>query len=68
MTLKWVTITLGENRPIILLTPEEFERVPDGVTFYDIFGLPSVKGVDHFDDDTRVGHLAYGIPEEQWNG
>ena len=60
---------LGDGRVIILLTPEEFERVPDGVTFYSIFGDPLIKGTDdYFDDDTRGGHLPYGILEEQWNG
>lgn len=56
-----------ENKTIILLTPEEMERVPDGTKVYSIFGNCVIKGTDYIDNDIRGGHLAYGVPIEQWN-
>lgn len=50
----------GENS-LWLLTPEEMARVPDGVEVESILEEKYIKGVDKLDDDTRAGHLAYGI-------
>jgi hypothetical protein len=47
-----------------LLTPKEFEELPDGTKVYDIFGFPAVKGKDVIDTDTRGGFLAYGTVTE----
>lgn len=44
-----------------LLKPDEFEKLPDGIELTCIDGSKAVKGQDYIDDDTRWGHLAYGI-------
>lgn len=49
-----------EGETIILLTPTELERVPDGVAVLNIFGREFIKGVDRINNDTRGGYLAYG--------
>jgi len=46
---------------LYLLTPEEFEQIPDGVALTSITGDVRVKGIDYIDSDVRFGHLAYGI-------
>lgn len=46
-----------------LFTPEELEQLPDGIELTSIMGKKVVKGRDYIDDDTRGGHLAYGIRE-----
>lgn len=51
-----------------LLTPEEFDQLPDGTELHSIMEKnPSkIKGTDKFSMDTRWGHLAYGI-KDPWN-
>jgi len=44
-----------------LLTPAELERIPNGTVLTCIDGTTAVKGRDYIDDDTRAGHIAYGI-------
>lgn len=39
-----------------LLTPEEFETLPDGAKMTSIMKENVVKGVDYIDGDTRFGH------------
>ena len=52
---------------LFLFTPEEFEKLPDGITLSSISGIKTyVKGVDRFDQDTRFGYLAYGV-KDPWN-
>ena len=50
-----------EEKTLWLLTPEEFEQLPDGTELTDIFGESAIKGQDYIDQDTRFGHLAYGL-------
>ena len=57
--LKWD----DEKDPLWLITPEEFELLPDGLELECISGHKMIKGKDYFDDDTRFGCLAYGIRE-----
>lgn len=50
-----------DNQELLLLTPEEFAALPDGTELTAIDGEVAVKGRDEIDDDTRFGHLAYGV-------
>lgn len=50
-----------EKTKLYLLTPSEFEQLPDGVVLTCIDDSTVVKGKDHIDDDTRFGYLAFGI-------
>jgi hypothetical protein len=49
-------------RVIHLITPEEFETLPDGEVLLSITGGSATKGKDYIDNDTRGGMLAYGLP------
>lgn len=53
-----------EAHVLLLLTPEEFAALPDGEVLTCIDDTTAVKGVDDIDDDTRGGHLAYGVVGE----
>lgn len=55
--LKWAR---DNGLTIILLTPAEFDALPDGTVLTSISGQKKTKGVDYIDGDTRNGHLAYG--------
>lgn len=46
-----------------LLTPAEFNRLPDGIVLTSINGNLHIKGISPIDMDTRGGVLAYGIQE-----
>lgn len=48
---------------LMLLTPEELEKLPDGTILIDIFGVPQVK-TKGMDTDTRGGVTAYGFLKE----
>jgi hypothetical protein len=54
--IKW-----SENGELWLLTPAELAQLPDGIELGCIDDAVYVKGRDRIDDDTRAGHLAYGI-------
>jgi hypothetical protein len=54
--MKW-----SEQGNLWLLTPAEFDQLPDGIELGCIDDTTVVKGRDRIDDDTRAGHLAYGI-------
>ena len=54
-----------EDKAIWLLTPEEFAALPDGTVMTDIDGEKATKGTDEIDNDTRFGHLAYGLVKGQ---
>lgn len=62
----WQIETNGplHGRQIKLLTPEELKELPKGTVLHDIFGEKFVYGQDHIDDDTRGGHLAFGILQD----
>jgi hypothetical protein len=53
-----------KEKTLWLVTPDEFERLPNGFELTDIFGEKATKGVDEIDTDTRFGHLAYGGSKE----
>lgn len=68
---------IGNDRPVIpassqawgvftlmLLTPEELGKLPDGAIVIDIFGMPCIKD-QKIDMDTRGGFTAYGFLKEQ---
>lgn len=59
MATEWST---PDGQDLLLLTPEEFERVPDGMELVSISGERVVKGRDAIDDDLRFGFMAYGLP------
>ena len=51
-----------KEQTLWLLTPAEFAALPDGTKLVAIDGEEVIKGSGQFiDDDTRFGHLAYGI-------
>lgn len=50
-----------EEKTLWLLTPKEFEALPDGTELICIDGEVSIKGKDKIDLDTRLGHIAWGI-------
>jgi len=54
-------VGLNHGKKIMLVTPEEFKALPNGTVLLDIFGTPHVKGRDEIDQDTRFGHLAFGL-------
>lgn len=60
------TVGTKEN-PLWLLTPEELDIVPSGTLLHCIDTSTAVVGVDHIDNDTRVGYIAYGILESELN-
>lgn len=49
-----------------LLTPKEFQELPDGVILESIrlYRHTVIKGKDPIDQDTRFGYLAYGLTKE----
>lgn len=51
---------------LYLLTPEEFDQVPDGTELTCIDGETAIKGKDTIDQDIRFGHIAYGV-NDPWN-
>ena len=53
-----------DEKTLWLVTPEEFERLPDGFVLTAIDGEIVIKGKDHIDMDTRLGHIAYGASKE----
>ncbi len=55
---------LDDGRTIYLLTPERFAALADGTAVVCIDGETRIKGTDPIDDDTRFGHLAYGLLPE----
>jgi hypothetical protein len=44
-----------------LLTPKEFDQLPNNIELESIAGEKVIKGVDYIDNDTRGNYLAYGI-------
>jgi hypothetical protein len=54
----------GSN--LYLLTPSEFNQLPDGIELESITGTKKIKGVDNIDLDTRWGYTAYGVVDP-WN-
>lgn len=53
-----------EEKTLWLVTPEEFAKLPDGFVLTCIDGDTAVKGKDYIDDDTRVGHMAWGSSKD----
>lgn len=50
-----------DDKVLVLLTREEFDSLPDGTVLTCIDDTTAVKGTDELDDDTRFGHMAYGV-------
>lgn len=57
---RWI---LDDGRRLVLLTPEEWDALPDGTKVVSILGEEKVKGEHEIDGDTRGGLLAYGVVE-----
>lgn len=49
------------EKNIRLISPEEFEKLPDGTELYSIVGKKVIKGVDEISQDTRNGSLSCGL-------
>lgn len=47
--------------PLWLFTPDELNQLPYGTRLESISGNFVVKGKDYIDDETRFGHIAFGI-------
>lgn len=58
MAIKWADE--GDNS-LWLITPAEYEKLPDGIELEAINKKTKVKGKDVIDQDVRFGHLAWGI-------
>ena len=54
-----------KEKTLWLLTPEEFKELPDGTELMCIFGEKHIKGKDYIEQDTRFGHLAYGLNKKE---
>jgi hypothetical protein len=50
-----------EDHKLLLLTREEFAALPDGEVLTCIDDTTAIKGLDEIDDDTRGGHIPYGV-------
>lgn len=50
-----------EDHKLLLITAEQLAEMPDGEALTCIDDTVAIKGVDEIDDDTRGGHLAYGV-------
>lgn len=50
-----------EENPLWLITQEELDILPEGIELECIDGKIVVKGRDYIDNDTRFGHIAYGV-------
>jgi len=46
---------------LYLFTPDEYNKLPDGIELEDINGDKLIKGKDYIDMDVRFGHIAYGV-------
>lgn len=55
---KW---QLDDGSDIYLITPQQYEKLPEGVELVCIDGKKKMKGKDYIDDDTRGGFIAYGV-------
>lgn len=55
-----------EESGLYLFTPEEFTKLPDGIKLTSISKKTFTKGIDYIDQDTRFGHLAFGVIDP-WN-
>lgn len=49
------------NKDLWLITPAEFEQLPDGTVLESINSETVTKGVDDIDQAVRFGHLAFGV-------
>lgn len=56
-----MSVWWNEEHGLLLVTPEEFAALPEGEVLTCIDGSTAIKGRDEIDDDTRAGHLAYGV-------
>lgn len=52
------------NENLWLLTPGEYIQLKDGIKLQSINGKNSIKGIDYIDQDTRFGHIAYGLTKD----
>jgi hypothetical protein len=50
-----------EDKVLCLITPQEFAEIEAGTPLTCIDDTIAIKGVHPIDDDTRFGHLAYGV-------
>ena len=52
---------LADGRSLKLLTPDQLPHLPYGTRLLSILGEYKTYGVDHIDQDTRNGYLAWGL-------
>ena len=51
-----------DPQSIFQITPEEYERLPNGTEIYNIFNKKKyIKGVNRVNQDTRGGRIAWGV-------
>ncbi len=52
---------MNTSHDIYLITPEEFELLPNGTALVDQYLKEYVKGKDYIDTDERCGLMAFGF-------
>lgn len=55
------------EQDLLLITPQEYDLLPDGIILYSLRGERAVKGYDEIYWSTRAGHLEWGIATEWAN-
>ena len=60
---KWDGKKREDGKTLMLLTPEEFDKLPNGTKLTAIDGEEVIKGKGSIDKDVRFGHMAYGVWE-----
>ncbi|MFC1617676.1 hypothetical protein ACFL2B_00170 [Patescibacteria group bacterium] len=53
-----------EKEKVWLITPEQLEKLPDGVRLTGVDGSKKIKGEDEINQDTKFGYLGFGLAEE----
>ena len=56
------TIRTPESPDMInLITPQQFDSLPNGTVLRNIFGERKIKGSDYIENETRAGFLSVGF-------
>ncbi|MFA6526746.1 MAG: hypothetical protein WCT26_05070 [Candidatus Buchananbacteria bacterium] len=61
--VEWVKV-VEDGVGVWLITPDQFEQLPDGTKLTSIVGDQVIKGRDQIDLETRGGYISFGFLEE----
>lgn len=50
-----------EGAQLLLITPDEYDALPDGVILHSIYGEEAIKGYDEIDWNITSDHLHWGL-------